>query len=164
MEINVFEDYWKVFPNHKIYKELAKQSSITMWILFLLYNYSKMNPLASMLNTDLKKMEIENSFVKKKVNWIDIENLKEVYKEKVLTTRARKELGFYYEQLELRRLFIESLTYDASTYEIKEKLLKGTKSLWDEFAKIEEMVNKEDSMQSQVQGGRVESISEQKLI
>lgn len=161
--VNIFSDYWKAYPNHKLFSEFSGQKSDTMWILFLMFNPTKDNPLVSMLDIELRKSEIEKNFIKKKVNWEHILSLKEAYKSNILLTRAKKELLFYYDLLEERRKYIESLSY-ATDSEAKEKLVKSTRSIWEEFDKIKEMVDKEDAANSHIQGGRKESASEQKLI
>ena len=43
-------------------------------------------------------------------------------------------------------------------------MIKGTKAIWDEFEKIKLIVEKEESLESQTRGNRVESAAEKKLI
>ncbi|MCC6252300.1 MAG: hypothetical protein BWX56_01021 [Euryarchaeota archaeon ADurb.Bin023] len=162
--MNIFSDYWATFPNHKIFSSFNKLTSEEMWVLFLLFNPTKANPLLSMLDRKDKEKEIIATLKidKKRIN--ELSKLEDEYSEKILVSRAKKELAFYYKQLEERRKYIESVPYNSGNAEHKDKMIKGTKAIWDEFEKIKLIVEKEESLESQTRGNRVESAAEKKLI
>lgn len=118
----------------------------------------------TMLNREERIEEIMKSFKLKKDSVNTLLKLEEVYSEKILLSRAKKELAFYYKQLEERRKYIESVPYDAVNAEHKDKMIKGTKALWDEFEKIKMMVDKEELLEAQTRGNRAESAAEKKLL
>ena len=70
---------------------------------------------------------------------------------------AQKVLLFWRTTLEERNTYMKSLVWGKDTDE-KEKLLKTTHSLWNEYRKAEEAVEKENSLR--VQNDRPESLSE----
>lgn len=151
------KDYWETYPAHKIYSPFSNLNSDEMWGLYLMFNPSKKNPLSSM-DTDERREEILKYKPKLKLR----EDLKEDYINKILTSRLKKELLFYIDQAEQRRKYIDSISFEDN--DKKDKMLIETPKFIKALIELTKAVEDEESAEAQVQGGRKESLSEQKLI
>lgn len=78
-----------------------------------------------------------------------------------LLTKAQKSLMVWEAKLHERDDYIGSVRYDASTYEMLDKLLEKTSKRWDEYDSIQERLGKE---KAKTFGDQEESASEKGLI
>lgn len=157
-------NFWDQNPNIKylspfgdLYSEDKSKgktnSSDFMWALILYFDLEN-SPYKRMENKD-KEEEIKKFWFPE----IDFDKIKEfeiAFSDSCLSY-AQKVLLFWRTTLEERNTYMKSLVWGKDTDE-KEKLLKTTHSLWNEYRKAEEAVEKENSLR--VQNDRTESLSE----
>ena len=85
----------------------------------------------------------------------------EVFKEKILTKNQRL-LSTWEHKLHERDAFIDSLPYNQETYEMLDKLMASTPKMWEQFLKIQSLVEKDK--EETTFGDREESLAEQAII
>jgi len=90
-------------------------------------------------------------------SWEEYEPLLIEIAEKALT-KAERALMRWEKTLHERDDFIASVPYDASTYEMKDKLLANTSKLWDQYETILDRLTKEK--QAKTLGDIEESLAE----
>lgn len=154
------KNYWTEYPNHKVFDDFKNKSSDEMWALFCLYQPSNKNPLVSM---DFKERKDEINKLKPKLNLDNLELLKEVYKKKIINSRLKNELIFYEDMMEERRGYLATLSYNDNP-ELKDKMLVSSDKIIKTMIELRKAVDDEEIQESQVEGGRKESLSELKLI
>lgn len=82
--------------------------------------------------------------------------------ENFLLTKPQRLLASWEQKLEERDLFIKSLPYDASTFEMLDKMMASSYKMWQNYKDIYDLFLKEK--ESKIHGSVVESLSEQAIL
>ena len=95
--------------------------------------------------------------------WDDLSLEIELFKDLILT-KKEKFLIEWERKLDERQNFISSLPYNANTYELLDKMMGVTDKMWKQYLSCLKDVEEESSKMSNIEGGAIESPSEQHLI
>lgn len=168
--INLEANFWEInpffiIPFSKIYNEDKSKnkadSSKLMWTITLLKHHD--SPLSD-LPEELKWKEIYSWWLTDKLDLSPYEEDGTIERFISLTVKW----GHYYlnqwrKKLEERDEFINSTPYNASSYELLEKLLGNSKKIWDQYLMAEKEAEK-DTNEGSVKGDIQESATELGLI
>lgn len=156
----VNQDFWKSNPNLLLIDEFEKfskteNSSDVMWAISLIYH-----PESTFKNLQMKDRE---KLVKKKFN---IKKLPEkIIKEfeKLTISPAKRQMIEWRRVLDEKTEFMSSLKYDKENWEMIEKMLQSNTSLFKEYQRISDLLEREGE-EGVVKGEGMESASEKGLI
>lgn len=154
-------NFWEIFPEYSpIFSEIytkdktksKSHSSSIMWCIRLMYDTkSKWKNLSEKEKIDLCESEILNKKNFFSQNKELVKKLGVKYKQ-ITTTPARKYLETVEETMEERSNFLKNIKYDASTWKMKEEMIKNTPEVISNLKKAYDMlIDEEDSI---AQGGR----------
>lgn len=104
---------------------------------------------------------VERDFTKFPLDLVALLPTIEKFK-KFILTKAQRSLLNWEEKLEERDIFMASIPYDASTFEMLDKMMVQTSKMWDQYASILKAFSQES--ESQVRGDVEESLVEKGLI
>ena len=166
--IDLEQNFWNLNPFFKLpFKDFydadksknKKESSDLMWVFTLLNHHH--SPIYE-LSYDLKLREINTWFLKEPIEDLsEVKEWEDKFKEYVIPAKVRF-LNNWRIKLEERDAFIASLPYNADNIDMLEKLLTGTKKIWDQYlAAVKEA---EKDFGSATQGDIQESATELGLI
>lgn len=168
---NITENIWKNTPgllSSEVFRNLydsdkskgRENSSKVLWALFLCYH-----PESTWKNLPIKKREelIKKEYLKDpKFNFTKYPKEIGLIEESVLTP-AKRQLYEWKRIMDEKTIFMKTLTYDIDTWETLEQMLKSNKSLYEEYKRISDSLEREGS-DGVVQGQSIESAAEKGLI
>jgi hypothetical protein len=144
-----FDDYYNATEN-------KDYSSEVMWAIFL---FCDIKSPKIRLRKDERDLDIKKYFLKDETFSFDYhEDLVDAYP-KVVMTKIQRELKVWQDKIEERNKFLESVTYDLSTYEALDKMMKDSKLIWESFGKIYKEYQ-DENIETRARGGREESFTE----
>jgi hypothetical protein len=144
-----FDDYYNATEN-------KDYSSEVMWAIFL---FCDIKSPKIRLRKDERELDIKKYFLKDETFSFDYhEDLVDAYP-KVVMTKIQRELKVWQDKIEERNKFLESVTYDLSTYEALDKMMKDSKLIWESFGKIYKEYQ-DENIETRARGGREESFTE----
>ena len=153
------QDYWKVFPEHKIifadeYEE--KVPSNIMWTVRLFVHPS--SEFVNYSSSEKEKVLSSNYLRDSKYDWTPLQPLIRKY-EKHCLTRAEKNLVTWNRLLEQKDEFLAHNKYDFESVELMEKILNTYDKQTNSYERVLEAFKKSEAS-SKVQGDGEESLLE----
>lgn len=165
---NTSVNFWDTHPEYKIpFKDLYKKGSLKtssiMWAITLLQHpYS---PFFNLNYEDRIKEIIQDLNLPSDFSFDDYQSVIDLF-EKITFTHPQKAIVQWRKELEDRSKYLSSIEYSQDTpielIEFKEKLLKNTTSLWDQYRKAEKELKEEKEISTV--GGSQPSLQDQNLI
>ena len=166
-------NYWDVDPQLKVIEPFASlynedktkkkgTSSLYMWAVAL---HADPESRLFKIGKESKENIIYNDYIKSKkedFSWDVVKEHIEAYK-KLYLTQAQRSLVDWEEKLEERGKFLKGVPYTLEDGDTLDKMLAATSKLYDHYEKILERLADEEA-EGQTKGGRIESISEKKII
>lgn len=134
-----------------------KNSSLTMWSLALLLETSH-NRLAN-LSEDERKEKIQK-ILNVEINWVDLHSLTDTYI-KYTKSPLEKQLFILQNKIIERNTLLETTPYTLENVDKVDKIIITTDKISEQYNKLKEQVENEQSTEGVVKGGRKESLSEQ---
>jgi hypothetical protein len=161
--MDVSTDFYSLPNNASLFKEekKAKISSKVMWAIYALVHPS--SPYHN-ISEDEAKLIIKADILDDPTfdfDRLDMIELRDKF-EKFYLTKSKKLLKNWERKLEERDKFISDLAYNQETYELLDKMMGATSRMWDQYLKIQKMVDS-DSEES-VYGDSELSLNERGLI
>ena len=173
-------NFWDANPNftsislYKTFKQKDKSkkkedSSRIMWAIALFADKHPENVWKNENEETKKDMLASDVIGNPKFNWDDVQDLVNMYKDKVLTIPEKDLVNFEIKMHERQR-FIDSTPFSLDSFSDSGKLVKGTATQLDKmltetgkvYTQYEELKAKFDKSEEEghVRGGRTESASE----
>lgn len=166
-------NFWELYPAFKVtepFKELyqsdtsksKKVSSVTMWFITLCYAKSSIYRNLAIDGIDGKHYIIggdycdNTNFYESNKSKLDI--LIEAFI-KLEYTALERHMHTWEDLLNKRTAFIKTQNYDLSTYDDLDKMAIGTDKVYNTIKKIQEDINKDDSL-GQGKGGSMASLND----
>jgi hypothetical protein len=144
-----FDDYYNATEN-------KDYSSEVMWAIFL---FCDIKSPKIRLRKDERELDIKKYFLKDDTFSFEYhQDLIDAYP-KVVMTKIQRELKVWQDKIEERNKFLESVTYNLSTYEALDKMMKDSKLIWESFGKIYKEYQ-DENIETRARGGREESFTE----
>lgn len=159
-------NFWEANPQLRIpalYKKLYDEdksktkahSSKLMWAIALYADYTSKY---RQLSEKERKIIIATDWIEDpNFDWVKIQDLIDTWN--IFLPVTKKQLMEWERLMNEKTAFLKTLTYDASTAELIEKLLISNSKLYKEFEDISSRLT-EDSSNSQMMGGGQESLLE----
>lgn len=165
--IDIDSNFWEVNPQFKYITEFKdlytkdksknkENSSRIMWTVIMYVD--PIRSLFSNMSEENRKAELTHYLGKVKHDWEEIIYLGEVYMDKSLTKAERAFKAWTDKMLE-RDEFIRDTSYDISSAEALDKIMKNSKDIWTHYEKVKESLEKAQA-KGNVRGDRKESPSE----
>lgn len=171
-KVNVESNFWTLNPEFKYrdgFKDLyqkdktrkKKYSSEIVWATYL---WKHVKSSFKNMSDEVKEINI-TEYLKdhsEKHTFKEVEDFTPIFLKQCLTRKQKMYLGWE-EKLIERDKFLKITPYTEDNAKDLDAIMKNTKTLWDNYQKVgEEMI--EEEAQSQIGGGREESLSEKKVL
>lgn len=159
-------NFWEVNPHYKpLFKDFHTKpdSSIILWAIAYLHHPK--SPFYNLLYSEREEEILKDLTLPSNFKFSNYEDIATQFTRTTLTY-AEKALTHWRKELEERTNYLSSIAYSPDTpmdlIEFKERLIKNTSSIWDQYRKAEKELKEETEIKSV--GDSQPSLQDQNLI